>query len=96
MKQSIRSLRSKIEQLAEERERAEKDSLEHTRRWQERAEELKAQGIQVILLTVLFLLVRWPLPACGGVYRIHAPIPVDYEKRRRVVYMCAIFLPNQG
>lgn len=47
MKQSIRGLRSKIEQLAGERERAEKDSLEHTRLWQERAEGLKAQGLQV-------------------------------------------------
>lgn len=47
MKQSIRGLRAKIEQLAGERERAEKDSLEHTRLWQERAEELKAQGVQV-------------------------------------------------
>ncbi|CAM9448544.1 unnamed protein product [Ectocarpus sp. 6 AP-2014] len=47
MKQSIRGLRSRIEQLAGERERAEKDSLEHTRLWQERAEGLKAQGLQV-------------------------------------------------
>lgn len=46
MKQSIRGLRARIEQLAGERERAEKDSLEHTRRWQERAEELKLQGNQ--------------------------------------------------
>lgn len=47
MKQSIRGLRARIEQLAGERERAEKDSLEHTRLWQERAEGLKAQGLQV-------------------------------------------------
>ncbi|CAM9562834.1 unnamed protein product [Ectocarpus sp. 4 AP-2014] len=47
MKQTIRGLRSRIEQLAGERERAEKDSLEHTRLWQERAEGLKAQGLQV-------------------------------------------------
>ena len=47
MKLSIRGLRAKIEQLAGERERAEKDSLEHTRLWQERAEGLKAQGVQV-------------------------------------------------
>lgn len=49
MKQSIRGLRARIEQLAGERERAEKDSLDHTRRWQERAEELKLQGNQVTL-----------------------------------------------
>lgn len=49
MKQSIRGLRARIEQLAGERERAEKDSLEHTRRWQERAEELKLQGNQAIV-----------------------------------------------
>ena len=47
MKQSIKGLRANIEQLAGERERAENDSLEHTRRWQERVEELKSQGIQV-------------------------------------------------
>lgn len=47
MKQSIRGLRARIEQLAGERERAEKDSLEHTRLWQERAEGLKVQGLQV-------------------------------------------------
>ncbi|CAM9842705.1 unnamed protein product, partial [Scytosiphon promiscuus] len=47
LKQSIRGLRAKIEQLAGERERAEKESLEHTRQWQERAEELKTQGLQV-------------------------------------------------
>lgn len=47
MKQSIRGLRETIEQLVGERERAERDSLEHTRHWQERAEELKAQGLHV-------------------------------------------------
>lgn len=49
MKHSIRGLRAKIEGLAGERERAEKDSLENTRSWQERAEELKAQGVQVMI-----------------------------------------------
>eukprot|EP00903_Cladosiphon_okamuranus_P014974 g13859.t1 len=47
MKQSIRGLRARIEQLAGERERAEQDSLEHTRLWQERSEGLKAQGLHV-------------------------------------------------
>ena len=54
MKQSIRGLRANIEQLAGERERAENDSLEHTRRWQERAEELKSQGIQVGVFFLCF------------------------------------------
>lgn len=57
MKQSIRGLRANIEQLAGERERAENDSLEHTRRWQERAEALKSQGVQVGLLSRGFFLV---------------------------------------
>lgn len=61
MKQSIRSLRARIEQLAGERERAEKDSLEHTRLWQERAEGLKAQGLQVIFF-------------CGYVYVGHETV----------------------
>ena len=30
-----------------ERERAEKDSVEHNQRWQERTEEFKMQGAQV-------------------------------------------------
>lgn len=54
MKQSIRGLRARIEQLAGEREHAEKDSLEHTRLWQERAEALKAQGLQVTFSILLF------------------------------------------
>ncbi|CAM9594906.1 unnamed protein product, partial [Pylaiella littoralis] len=47
VKQSIHGLRARIEQLAGERERAEEDSLEYTRLWQERSEGLKAQGLQV-------------------------------------------------
>lgn len=51
MKQSIRGLRARIEQLAGERERAEKDSLEYARLWQERSEGLKTQGLQVSIST---------------------------------------------
>lgn len=53
MKQSIRGLRSKIEQLAGERERAEKSSLDHTRHWHEMVEELKEQGVQVMVIISL-------------------------------------------
>ncbi|CAM9861031.1 unnamed protein product [Ascophyllum nodosum] len=47
MKHSIRGLRSRIGHLMKERERAEKDSLEHNQRWQERTEEFKMQGAQI-------------------------------------------------
>lgn len=60
MKQGIRALRGRIEQLAGERQQAEKDVHEHTRRWRERMEELKQQGHHVgfhMMLLMEFL--RW-------------------------------------
>ena len=63
MKQSIRGLRANIEQLAGERERAENESLEHTRRWHQRAEELKSRGIQVTQFSSFFSLFVLPIEA---------------------------------